>query len=192
MIEDHGHKLIIKYATEGCSILELGNQIMNLEDTQGVSAKRFYSEMGFAHTSIDQNGKDEALNLNLSSEIKDKRIDTYDLITDMGTTEHVEDLYNCLLNVYNACHEGTIIIHKNPKTGNFPNHGNHFFTLEFWKQYAWMVGYEVVELYEHPIYHNTKDGWECIAVLRYRGYTGTLIFPNRKKFNTIINHVKQS
>lgn len=187
MIEHHGHNLILKYAFEGCSILELGNQIMNLENVQGVSAKEYYSNLGHAHTSVDQNGKDGAIKVDLSRPIKP--LGHFDLITDMGTTEHVKDAYACLENVLMHCKPGTIIIHKNPKTGNFPLHGFHFFTLEFWKEYASLCKMDIEELYEHAIYHNTTDGHECIAILKF---TDKSIVPTRKEFNSIINLIKQS
>jgi hypothetical protein len=182
MIEYHGHNLILKYAPAGCSILELGNQIMNLAEAQDISAKEYYSNLGFTHTSIDINGKDGALNLDLSTDLGE--IGQFDLVTDMGTTEHVPDVYNCLKNVFNACKVGGVMIHKNPKTGNFPGHGQHFFTLEFWNQYAELCSLEKLDIYPHAIYHNTKDGWECIAILKK---TEGSKFLTEKQFNKISN-----
>lgn len=165
MIEYYGYELLKPYLIEGKVMIELGNQIMNLEDNQGESAKDFFTrKYGIVHTSIDQNGKDGALAHDLS-----KPVDIgfkADIVTDFGTSEHVTDLYQCLCNVFNFCKAEGNIIHKNPKTGNFPNHGFHYFTVEFWQQYAELTGLKIVGLEEHPIYHNTKDGWEIICVLR--------------------------
>lgn len=188
MIEHHGHNLILKYTPEGGSILELGNQIMNLENVQEISAKEYYTKLGYEHTSIDLNGKDGALPLNLS-EPMDMDLEDFDIITDMGTSEHVEDIYRCLINVYNCCQEDTIIIHKNPKTGNFPMHGNHFFTIDFWKAYADLCRFKIIEIYEHAIYHNNIDGWECIAILQFTDKTDSI---SMEKFNTIKHLIKKS
>lgn len=187
MIEHHGHNLILKYAFEGCSILELGNQIMNLENVQDISAKNYYSDLGYDHTSVDQNGKDGVVTVDLSKPIE--WLGAFDLITDMGTTEHVSDVYECLANVLHHCKDGTVIIHKNPKTGNFPMHGFHFFTLEFWKAYAQLCKLEIEELYEHAIYHNTKDGYECIAVLRV---TENSFLPTKEQFSQIKSLIQKS
>lgn len=187
MIEHHGHNLILKYAFEGCSILELGNQIMNLENVQDISAKKYYSGLGYDHTSVDQNGKDGAVTVDLSKPIE--WLGAFDLITDMGTTEHVSDAYECLANVLHHCKDGTVIIHKNPKTGNFPIHGFHFFTLEFWKAYTQLCKLEIEELYEHAIYHNTKDGYECVAVLKF---TKNSIVPTKEQFSQIKNLIQKS
>jgi hypothetical protein len=164
MIENKADELIIKYATKNGSIMELGNQIMNLQFFQDISAKNYYSGKGFKHTSIDQNGMDGALALDLSKPIDHK--EQYDLVTDIGTMEHVAGIYHGLLNVFNFCKEDGIMIHKNPKQGNFPGHGYHYFTIDFWKEYVSLTKMEVLELFEYPIYHNRKDGWEIIAVLK--------------------------
>jgi hypothetical protein len=184
MIENKADELIRKYAPCGGSIMELGNQIMNLQFCQDVSAKDFYTGKGFTHTSIDQNGKDGALLMDLSKPVDYKGEN--DLVTDIGTSEHVSDIYNCLLNVFNFCKVGGTIIHKNPKTGNFPGHGYHFFTLDFWRAYAELTKMETIELFEYAIYHNTKDGWETIAVLKK---TDKSEAPTEKEFNKILKHV---
>lgn len=187
MIEHHGHNLILKYAQEGGSILELGNQIMNLEDVQGISAKKFYESLGLSHTSVDQNGKDGAIKVDLSKPID--WLGTFDIITDMGTSEHVSDIYECLINVLSHAKGGTIIIHKNPKTGNFPMHGFHFFTLEFWKSYAKLCNLEIEEIYEHAIYHNTIDGYECIAIFKVTKETS---LPTKEDFEKISHLIKKA
>lgn len=179
MIEYHGHNLFLKHARPNQKILELGNQEMNLVEAQNISAKEYYSRMGFIHTSVDQNGKDGALQLDLS---KPQELDEHDFVTDFGTTEHVENLYQCLKNVFNGCKVGGLMLHKNPKTGNFKGHGYHYFTTDFWKEYAYLCKLEVLEIYEHPIYHNTTDGWECIALLRKIEESK---YPTKNQFETI-------
>lgn len=184
MIENKADELLIKYAPKGGSIMELGNQIMNLQFFQEVSAKNYYSGRGYKHTSVDLNSQDGALPFDLSKPIDHK--EQYDLVTDFGTTEHVTDLYNCLLNVFNFCKEDGIIIHKNPKTGNFPKHGHHFFTMEFWQRYTEVCKMEVIELFEYPIYHNRKDGWEIIAVIR-KNYESQPATP--KEFENLLKYI---
>lgn len=179
MIEFHGNELVKKYSKEGCTMLELGNQIMNLAECQGMPAKIYYSRLGYKHTSADINGRDGALELDLC---EPQELGKFEFITDFGTTEHVNDLFACLKNVFNACENGGIMLHKNPKTGNFPKHGNHYFTVDFWKEYAYAANLEVIEIYEHPIYHNTKDGWGVIAILR-KLYESK--FPTKAKINKL-------
>lgn len=185
MIEYHGYNLILKYAPKGCRMLELGNQEMNLADVQNISAKEHFSGLGYNHTSIDKNGKDGALPLNLSEPIIED-LGQFDIVTDAGTTEHVEDLYNSLRNTFGFCAINGVMLHKNPKTGNFPGHGNHFFTLDFWKAYAKACKLDILEILEHPIYHNRDTGWECIAILKK---TDNSKFLSKEEFNKISNLV---
>lgn len=164
MIEQHGHDIILKHTPKGGSMLELGDQVMNLQFVQGVSAKDYFTGLGYSHTSIDLNGKNGALVMDLSKPIK--KLGEFDIITDIGCSEHVDNLFECLVNVFNNLKVGGVEYHKNPKTGNFPFHGYHYFTVEFWRKYAIECGLDVIDLYEYPIYHNTVDGYEINAVLR--------------------------
>ena len=165
MIEHYGYNLITQYKGK---MLELGNQIMNLENLQNVSAKEHFTKLGYNHTSIDINGLDGAMPLDLSKPIKED-LGLFDIITDMGTIEHVSNLYEALKNVFNLLNINGVVIHKNPKTGSFSDiyHKEaHHFTLDFWNEYAKETNMDIIKIEEHPIYHNVIDGWECIAILR--------------------------
>lgn len=167
----------------GIKMLELGNQIMNLSDCQGKTAKDYFSEMGVQHTSIDINGKDGAIKADLCEPFD--LGDIFDVVTDFGTIEHTKSLYPVLKNVYEHCSNYGVMLHKNPKTGNFPLHGNHFFTVDFWKAYAKELDCEVVSIEEHAIYHNTTDGWEVIAILIKREKP----FMSEAKFKKLLKNV---
>jgi len=185
MIEQHGLELILKYARPKGFMVELGNQIMNLEFNQGQSAKDYFTQLGFDHVSIDKNGLNGAVSADLSKPIRHPW--SADIVTDIGTSEHVSDLYECLRNVLSFCKNGTMMIHKNPLTGHFPEHGFHFYTLEFWKEWADLCNLEVFELYEFPIYHNTETGFETIAVLRF---TKDSRIPTLEEYQKIASFVK--
>lgn len=164
MIEQHGHELFLKYAPKGGSVLELGDQIMNLEFVQNISAKDYYTSLGYKHTSVDINGKHGSLAIDLN--YPSKSIGQFDIVTDFGTGEHLSNLYQFLSNAFMYCSTDGIMIHKNPKTGSFPFHCYHYFTMQFWVEYARLCNLDIIELYEHAIYGNTTDGWEVIVVLR--------------------------
>lgn len=179
MIEHHGNELLKTILDriekeqnkqkKDIKILELGNQFMNLQDCQNVTAKEYFTDKGYRHTSWDINGLDGAIQIDLRSELLHPENEKYknDVVTDFGTLEHLtHGLINGLKNVFYQCKVGGYMLHKNPKTGNFPGHGHYYFTEHFWMQYAQFNNLEIVDLYEHPIYHNTKDGWEIIAVLK--------------------------
>jgi len=139
MIEFHGYNLILKHVKGRKRMLEFGNQIMDLQGNQGQTAKDHFTALGHEHTSIDINGKDGALQLDLSVP-QPQLFKRFDIITDIGTIEHVETLqglYECLKNIVNFASEDCIIIHKNPETKSFPfGQGHncfHWFSLQFWE-----------------------------------------------------------
>lgn len=113
---------------------------------------------------IDLNGENDAKKWDLSEPLKTTK--TFDMVTDFGTSEHIKDLYECLANVNKLTKVGGIMVHENPKVGNWPKHGFHYRTMEFYKELVEACGYELLESFEHPAMGNTTDGWNVIAVMR--------------------------
>ena len=67
---------------------------------------------------------------------------------------------------------------ENPKTGNWEGHGNHYMTMDFYKQLEGLVDMEIKELGEHPAMGNKKDGWNVYCVFTKKGGE----FCSEKKF----------
>ncbi len=169
----HSYELMMRYAKKGDSILELGNQTIYFGEDYGKPAKPMFEKAGFKHTSIDINGQDGAIPLNLSSTIlsfndnvTEYELLGYDIVTDFGTSEHVENFYRCWQNKHNLCKINGYIISENPKTGNWKGHGPHYLTQSFYQKLAYMTGYEIMEIGEHPAMQNTTDGWNIYCVLK--------------------------
>lgn len=145
----------------GLNMLELGAQ--NLYDTEhyGWIAKDYFESIGIIHKSID-------IIVHQKCEYGDLRdIWTYsnkfDVITNAGTCEHIDgDLYQPMLNIHNACKIGGVMVHENPMHLNWPGHGYHYFTEQFYYE----LGYEVLEVTQEAAMGNTADGWNICAVLR--------------------------
>jgi hypothetical protein len=146
-------------------MLELGAQNIYANQNYGDVAKYYFQRLGIVHQSIDiieHQGADK----------QDLRIDLgynggCDCVTNFGTLEHVDgSLYQPLKNIHEACKVGGIMIHENPKTGNWPGHGQHYFTKDFWIELAKACKYELIEVCEEAAMSNTKDGWNVCAVLR--------------------------
>lgn len=74
------------------------------------------------------------------------------------------------------------MIHENPKTGNWPGHGAHYFTREFYYGLRDLMGYELIESGQHPAMGNDTDGWNIYAVLRK---TENKEFITEAEFNTL-------
>lgn len=154
---------------EGTLVYELGAQYLyNTEEHcnaavsgKPVYAKKYFTDRGFGHTSIDLNGEADML-ADLCEPLN--IVTKAGIITDFGTAEHTDDLYMTLKNCHDLCDAGGFMIHENPKTGNWPVHGNWYFTVEFWESLIKANKYKKVVLGEHPAMGNDKDGWNVYAI----------------------------
>ena len=140
----------------GGRMLELGNQrISRSEGIRERTGKAYYTNLGMTHTAIDFNGKDGALPLDLSQPIdRPEWIGYFDIITNCGTTEHVEPLeaqYTCFANLHRWLKPGGIAIHVVPAieeleaSGRWQNHCNVYYSKAFFQELARLNGYEVIE-----------------------------------------------
>ena len=191
MIEFYGDILfkdMVAKIGNPCEVLELGNQIMDLQGNQGISSKEWYTkQLGIMHTSIDINGLNGALKLDLCKAIDLKK--QFDLITDFGTIEHTENLYPVFKNIFKHCKVEGYMLHKNPKTGHFPfgqgHNCNFWFSVDFWRELANSTGAEILKLEEYPIYHNPVSGMEVICILQKKKEK----FISEEKFNKLLKYI---
>ena len=132
----------------GLKMCELGNQqIRNSADgiTRAKTGKEYFSSLGYDHTSIDWNGLDGALPLDLSKPIESPElINQFDVLTNSGTSEHVEDQYECFRNLHFLVKRNGIFIHLSPKTGSWPRHGLYYYTFDFHRRLASQCDYEIL------------------------------------------------
>jgi len=140
---------------ENKNMLELGNQ--DIHDTTGRieerTGKDYYTRLGCNHTSFDLNGEDGALRVDLSQLIEEpKWIGHFDIITNSGTTEHVEPYesqYECFTNLHNWLKVGGISVHILPdadelnRSGRWKNHCNNYYSKTFFQALADNNGYRV-------------------------------------------------
>ncbi len=155
-----------------CKMMELGSQQMYCHGNipEGSAAKSWFTRMGAEHTSIDMNGELGALQMDLAKPIlREEWEGHFDVVTDFGTSEHVGPsltaLYNCRASCHNWCRPGGVMFFNNPKTGHWPNHGYHYFTVDHYRKLAEACNYGVMDLWEHPTLGNSVDGYQVFAVL---------------------------
>lgn len=129
----------------GSSMLELGNK--RSLATQPISGsirdgtyKAYFEALGFRHVSVDMNGLDGALALDLT---KPLGLGTFDVVTNFGTTEHVADQGACWRNVLGAMHDGSVLVSTTPLPGDWPGHGEHYPTPAFFDVLASLNGLAV-------------------------------------------------
>lgn len=135
--------------TTGLKMCELGNQqIRKNADriTKAKTGKEYFSSLGYDHISIDRNGLDGALPLDLCEPIRNPElIDQFDVLTNSGTSEHVEDQYECFKNIHSLVKQNGVFIQLSPKTGSWPRHGFYYYTFDFYRQLARQCDYEILQ-----------------------------------------------
>ena len=137
----------------GDSMLELGNKRKG-----NMIYKHVFERAGFRHVSVDINGKDGALKVDLR---KPLNLGTFDMVTNFGTSEHVsensiEGQVVCWQNILEAMHVGSVLVSITPREGapRWLRHGRWYPQEPFFTKMAEINGLEIERLYrdEHLIY----------------------------------------
>lgn len=161
------------------SILILGCQNLYNVNQYGQLAKDHFHALGYVVNSWDITGCQGSNVVDL----REQQTGQYDTIFQHGTLEHLDrDLYTGFKNCHDLLKVGGIVIHENPKTGNWPGHGTYYFTTHFYEMLAIQNGYEILELTEEPAMGNVIDGWNVCCVLRK---LHTTKFMGKKAFNEL-------
>jgi hypothetical protein len=129
------------------TVLELGNKTTK----KGIPYRDWYVDQGCEYTSVDWNGKDGALKLDLQLPLN---LGSFDLVTNFGTTEHVAKQIPCWKNVHEAVVLGGKFVNHTPRPGRMIHHGFWHPSKEWFEEFAAKNGYEVqVLVQEETVIH---------------------------------------
>ena len=166
---------------DGLKMLELGdqeirqpksNQIYYFKDWKGIdgetSGKEYFTKRGYHHTSVDEKGLRgaEVRDLTKPEQFLDWH-DCFDVITNSGTTEHVEPheaQYDCFKILHDCLKVGGIFIHSVPSVyahdvlGIWKGHCKNYYHSQFFEMLAEENDYELLR--------NTEMNNNCCVVLR--------------------------
>lgn len=141
------------YNTAGLFMFELGNQ--RFIGGQFTTGKEHFENLGMTHTSVDLNGEDGALQLDLRQpELFYQFRCSYDVLTNLGTSEHVEPIdkqYECFSIIHDVVKPGGIMIHMVPdveeldNSGAWKNHCSIYYRKEFFTHLAESCNYTILE-----------------------------------------------
>jgi hypothetical protein len=123
----------------GKSMLELGNK-KNAPHTY----KEFFVARGFRHVSVDLNGQNGALALDLMQPLA---LGQFDMISNIGTTEHVMSQEPVWRNICEALHVGSVLVSTTPQPGDWQWHGFWHPTADFYRDLAALNGLSLDRLY---------------------------------------------
>ncbi len=160
-----------------CRMVELGNQA--LKGIGGV-AKYYFQDLGVDHVSIDKNGLDGAIKLDLQKKIEDPLlVGAFDVLTNFGTTEHILSQYVCWMNIHKLVKQGGIFIHLVPRVGHWHRHGDHKYNLEFFQKLAAACDYTIVKNFVRKA--DPKKDLICCTMIKKRDNK----FIDKKIFETM-------
>lgn len=127
-------------------MLELGNQWLRPSVNLGsVSAANLWKLFFRSHVSMDINGKDGAIAVDLSKPVAVEYVARFDVITNFGFTEHVSDQYEVFNNIHYMCRHRGIVINESPGVnGNDWENCPYRYTSQFYLKMAEICGYEVI------------------------------------------------
>ena len=143
----------------GLRICELGNQRMRFG--QCMTGKEYLSSQGAIHTSLDRNGRDGAIALDLAAPIE-LWGGSFDIVTNYGTSEHVQHQKACFDNIHNFCKAGGVMVHAVPFKGTYKKHCKFHYDTEFFVELARVRGYTIVL---NEVRKRTKDKALVCAVM---------------------------
>ena len=151
----------------GSSMLELGGKV-----NAGVTYKGWFESLGFRHVSIDWNGEHGAL-------VRDLRIPLwselgqFDMVTNIGTSEHVGDQRGVWENIHMMTKAGGIYVGQCPYHDgqSWWWHGEWYPTEEFYQSFAELNGWTIERMgrgKEPPhenLYVRMAKGKDCPFVM---------------------------
>jgi hypothetical protein len=129
-----------------------------------VSMKPFFSHLGLKYTSIDRNGLDGALAIDVRQDLTVSIQKKFDIITNVGFSEHINEfdvedsvMFNQYL-FFKSIHDlgkvGALYFHDLPKLGSWFQHGMCNYETSFFRALAESNGYELILLMDS--YHLAK------------------------------------
>ena len=141
------------FQPNGLSMFELVNQ--RFIGGEFATGKQHFEHYGMLHTSVDINGEDGALPLDLRKPelFYDFRC-KYDVLTNLGVTEHVEPIvnqYECFSIIHDVVRPGGIMIHMVPdveeldNSGAWLDHCKIYYQKEFFTELTEACNYTILE-----------------------------------------------
>ena len=169
-------------------MLELGDQCTNDITIPEKTGKHYFESRGFKHISVDLNGLHGSVvrDLTKPEQFEDWHGE-WDIITNAGTTEHVEPFesqYDCFNIIHDCMKVGGIAIHLNPDVyeldvrGAWKNHCNYYYSKSFFEMLANECGYKLCR-------SKVINGLRCVVLRKIKN------MPFMKDRKKLLEHIAQ-
>src|SRR5262249_21077442 len=135
-------------------VCEFGDQCfvdMDDRDLDGTACGDYYDKAGVElYIAFDLSGRNGSIKIDLCK--NHDFIPQFDIVTNYGTIEHVNDQYFAFKNMHDLCVTGGIMLHTFPVVGHWPNHGRYYYNLPFVYELARCAKYHVIDVVQAPCY----------------------------------------
>lgn len=137
------------------------------------SAKSYYLETLAVkeHVSFDINSEWGALSFDLCKPLPSLYHNHFDLVTNYGTGEHIDDQYMFFLNVHMICRMGGIMLHDFMCHGAWPGHCRFYYSVDIVISLANVFHYEILGMQTQPKYSCKPETEICLAAFCKRKET---------------------
>jgi hypothetical protein len=175
-------------------MLELGCQNIYDNSFEGVSnnmiAKDYFESLNINHTSWDITGCQCSEKIDLRDNLDLSKYGLFDVITDYGTCEHIENVgkggfYEGNKKIHELCKVGGLIIHESPAIGHWIGHGFNYVSEQYFIQLAKENDYEIKELVMEYAMGNVIDGGLICCVLEKKSNNNFITKDIFNKYNYI-------
>lgn len=128
----------------GDTMLELGDKI-----NAPFTYKAYFESLGFRHVSIDWNGKNGSISRDLRLPLWEE-LGQFDMVSNMGTTEHVSDQEGVWRNIHHLTKAGGVYVGQTPYHDgrSWWWHGEWYPTEAFYEAFARCNGWTIERLYK--------------------------------------------
>jgi len=170
---------------QGVKMLEYGNQIYRGKNAPFKTAKEYFESLGVFHVSVDKNGKDGALPLDLTQPLQGIG-EPFDIVTNFETTEHVKHgQYQPFKTMHDMIRPGGMMVSVVPETGFLAKHSYFHYTKEFFRDLAILNYYKI-----HLLQSEAHFKVERNLVIFIAEKVTDLDFIDEKSFDITFKHVE--
>ena len=149
----------------GDTMLELGNK-----RNGDAIYKSYFESLGYRHVSVDWNGLDGALKRDLRLPLWEE-LGQFDMLTNIGTTEHVDGQAGVWENIHRMVKVGGIYcgLTPYPDGKNWWWHGDWYPTEAFFESFASLNGWVIERMYQdrqppfRNLYVRMRKLYECMG-----------------------------
>lgn len=107
------------------------------------------------HVSIDLYGEDGALPLDLSIPFPERFYNAFEIVTNGGTSEHVDNQFECWRNIHKCLKLNGFLLSTSPEKYKYnKDHCDWFCDVNFFEVFAQRLGYKIYFLGRVLFPHN--------------------------------------